>query len=382
MLPLLKSARALVERGMAVTLLTDHPLLYYSGMVPEYTGGVYAQHQVTIDLVGWCARTGVRFFPGRAAALDVQTRTVTTADNAVLGFDVAAFDVGSVNPGRNQARNALHTHPLHHIESLEKRVAQALAGDAAPLHVAIVGGGAAGVEIAFNLTARAHAHRPDALRLSLFEPEDRLLPDLPAGLGAHARQVLEARGAAVHLCTKAQAAERETVVLADGTRVACDVVLWATGSKGHPLFRRAGLAVTDKDFVRVGRTLQVENHPYLLAAGDCAAVAGLEGLRRIGVHAVKQGSVLRYNAIHTATALQAGREPTSLRRFRPYPVAPLILSTGAPEGLWTAGKLWFKGTTYLRLKHAVDRRWMRKYQFIDHYDALFDTRAPLEEMAS
>jgi len=47
--------------------------------------------------------------------------------------------------------------------------------------------------------------------------------------------------------------------------------------------------------------------------------------------------------------------------FRPYPVAPLILSTGTRDGLWTAGSFWAAHPWLLRLKHAIDRQWVRQY---------------------
>ncbi len=377
MLPLLTRARALVTRGLSVTLLTDQPVLYYSGMVPEYLGGVYAHHQVTIDLVGWCARTGVRFLPGRATGLDPDARAVATDSSGDIGFDVAAFDIGSVNPHRDRAAQAIPTKPLHRIEALDTAFEHALARPGEPFRLAIVGGGAAGVEIALNLTGRAQARGARHVQITLVEPEDGLLPGFPTGMGAWAAQTLRARGADVRLGTTATETTPAGIALADGLHLSADAVLWATGSVGAPLFRDAGLATTDKGFVRVAPTLQVENYPYLLAAGDCAAVAGHEKLARVGVHAVKQGPILAHNVARVAAAVQQGRPATGLRTFKPYPLAPLILSTGEDTALWTADGLWLKGRPFLRLKHAVDRRWMRKYLFINHYSGLFDGRSAL-----
>lgn len=41
MLPALQHARRWTSRGVRVTLLDENRYLYYSGMVPEYVGGVY-----------------------------------------------------------------------------------------------------------------------------------------------------------------------------------------------------------------------------------------------------------------------------------------------------------------------------------------------------
>ena len=81
-----------MRSGVEVTLLHDHPTLFYSGMVPEYLGGVYAPNEVQIDLVRWCERAGVTFRQGRAIALTPQARTVTIATGATFGYDVAVFE--------------------------------------------------------------------------------------------------------------------------------------------------------------------------------------------------------------------------------------------------------------------------------------------------
>ncbi len=373
MLPLIASAEKLTSRGVRVTLLTDCPLLYYSGMVPEYLGGVYTHAQVTIRLALWCARAGVAFVEGTAAALDAEARTVTTADGRVVDFDLAAFDIGAVNPQRDAAPDAVLTKPLHHIEALEQRVRAALEAPSGSLHVAVVGGGAAGVEVAFNLSARALSGRPGALRLTILEPSAALLPGFPDGMQQYAHQTLAARGVTIRTNAEARSTTPEGVVLASGDVLAADAVLWATGSSGPPLFAQAGLPTDTRGFVRVEKTLQVEGHPHLFAAGDCAVVEGHENLARIGVHAVKQGPVLRDNVMCMTAVEDAS--PSRLRAFTPYPIAPLILSTGGREGLWTTGDRWFKGRPVLRLKHAVDRRWMRKYLLDGRYDTLFDARA-------
>ncbi len=73
-LPLLDRARELTA-GADVTLLSDRAELWYSGMVPEWTGGVYTRADVTIDLETICAREGVDFVQGKATGLDLERRS-------------------------------------------------------------------------------------------------------------------------------------------------------------------------------------------------------------------------------------------------------------------------------------------------------------------
>ncbi len=361
-LPLVQRAGDWVRRGVAVTLLDEHPTLFYSGMVPEYLGGVYAAAEVQIDLGALCAAAGVRFRQERVTAV-LPEGGVETASGETVACDLAVFDVGAVNPGRVRAGDAVPTKPLHHVEALERFVAAALGGSGAARHLAVVGGGAAGVEVALNLSARALAARPGALRLTVLEPSGALLPGFPSGMQDDVQRRLEARGVAVRLRSRVARVEAGAVRLAGGAALPADRVLWATGSAAPPLFAEAGLPTDERGFLRVADTLQVPAAPWLFAAGDCAALAGYPALERIGVHAVKQGPTLRANVGRALGALRAGRglAGLDLAAFRPYPVAPLILSTGEPVGLGVAGGLWVRGGPVLRLKHFVDRRWMRHY---------------------
>ncbi len=72
-------------------------------MTPEWLGGVYTEADVTVPLGPICEREGVRFVQARAVALDRDAREVVLADGRRIGYDVVAFDIGAVNPGRDDA---------------------------------------------------------------------------------------------------------------------------------------------------------------------------------------------------------------------------------------------------------------------------------------
>lgn len=362
MLPALCDAAQWTANGVRVTLLDGNRFLYYSGMVPEYLGGVYTQDEVRIDLKHLCKQANVRFIESAAEHLDPERRVVTTTDGQALSYDVAALDIGARNPAL--LPQAIRTKPLHHVEALEEQIQSALTTPHSPLHLVIAGGGAAGVEVALNVTSRFQAHgQSEALSLTIVEGADRLLPDFPTGMSTYATERLRERGANIQCAAFVESIQNGTAALSNERRISSDVVLWATGSVGPALFDDAGLICDAKGFVRVTDTLQCMGYPRLFAAGDCATVAGHEALRKVGVHAVKQGPVLQTNLNRTLSAIRAGQpsHAWSLDTFEPYLAAPLILSTGTADGLWTAGPVWFRGRPVLRLKHFVDRRWIRRY---------------------
>jgi selenide,water dikinase len=362
MLPTLAQAEAWSDAGVEVTLVDPQRWLYYSGMVPEYLGGVYAEERIRIDLVEMARRAGASVVSSAATALDPERRVVATADGTECPFDVVAVDVGAVNPGVPDG--AVATKPIYRTRELAPHLETTLQDPSAALRLVIVGGGAAGAEIAMNVTGRFQgAGRPGALDLTLVEQADRLLPGFPAGLQRHVQRRLRSRGASIRLGTTVASVEAGMVVQTTAGPLPADAVLWATGTVGPSFLAASGLPTDDRGFLRVTAQLRTPTHPRVFAAGDCASLRN-QDLAKVGVHAVKQGAPLRTNLDRTLRSLAAHdsvpRAP-DLTSFRPYPVAPLILSTGTRDGLWTAGPLWAAHPWLLRLKHLIDRRWIRRY---------------------
>lgn len=363
MLPSIVHAEAWTRQGFRVTLVDAHRYLYYSGMVPEYLGGVYTQNEVRIDLERLCRSRGISFVCAAVTHIDPARRVLTTSHGTRIDYDAAAFDIGSRNPG--EAGPAIQTKPLFHIEDLAAYLDHLLGTPGATGALVIVGGGAAGVEIALNVSARFVGRgRAADLDLTIIERASRLLPGFPSGMSAAATRMLQERGVSVRCTTSVASVQDGAVHTKTGATLPAGRVLWATGTAGPSIFRNAVLPVDERGFLRVTPSLQCPSAPRLFAAGDCAAIEGREDLARIGVHAVKQGPTLRTNLGRMLTSLQdTGRPATvaELDDFSPYPLAPLILSSGTSEGFWTAGSAWLKATSILRLKHFVDRRWMRPY---------------------
>jgi len=193
MLPSLVRAKEWTDAGVEVTLIDPQQWLYYSGMVPEYLGGVYTLDDIRIDLDRWARRGGVTHVRDRATALDPEARVVSTAEGDEYPFDVLAIDVGGVNPFVPEA--AVATKPISRIRALAPHLERVLEVPAAALHLAVVGGGAAGVEVSLNVTGRFQAvGRLADLDLTIVEQEDPILPGFPEGMRRYAACLLRRRG--------------------------------------------------------------------------------------------------------------------------------------------------------------------------------------------
>jgi len=149
------------------------------------------------------------------------------------------------------------------------------------LHVAIIGAGATGTELAAELhhTARAiiayGLDRIDPerdLRIILIEAADRVLPALPERISASTSDLLVKLG--IDVRTKAKVAEvlPDGVKLSDGTIIPSELVVWSAGVQAPAFLANiAGLETNRINQLAVRPSLQTTRDENIFAIGDCAA---------------------------------------------------------------------------------------------------------------
>lgn len=352
MMPTVRHIREKVPASVQISLVSDHPYLYYSGMVPEFIGGVYTEDEVRLDLISLCDRHGIDWVHGRATGLDVKRNEVSLSDGRTIAGDVIAFDVGSMTPGAADDANV--TKPLHRITQFATQMDHFITSENR-CTIAIVGGGAAGVEIALNLAQRMRKRGVDQrLKIHIHESNERLLSMFPKALSKDALRLLVDAGVRVEIGSRPVAVGGNVLNSANGDQE-YDAVLWATGTRGPHFFKEAGLLTDHRGFVNTDKQLRVIGRPTIFASGDSALVKGYEGLARIGVHAVKQGPVLLNNLAVSVN------EKGSMESFAPYVVSPIIISTGTSDAWWLAGSFWLRNRFSLGLKHHIDRKWINPW---------------------
>lgn len=358
-LPFLNHAKE-IDDSADITLINENRYLYFSGMIPEYLGGTYNEEDIRIDLEGLCHLNKVTFVQARAIKLNVEDRLLTCSDNQTFTYDLLIFDIGSIPPPGSAFSNAVPIKPFFRLIDLNSALLQSTIKN-----MLITGGGAAGVEIALNISARKQKELMEGtFSIHLVEQAKRLLPSFSGSMSNYATKLLLKRGTKLYLSSTIRRYDNNRVELTSGNIIDTDYLLWATGTESQPLFRNAGLPVDEKGNLKVNARLQCPEHPEIFAAGDCAHLISYPSLSKIGVHAVKQGPPLKNNlfTIIKSWKQQGAFNDKKLRTFKPYPVSPLILSAGKKDAIWTAGNFWIHHPFMLYLKHFIDRRWIRQYQ--------------------
>ena len=154
------------------------------------------------------------------------------------------------------------------------------------LNIAIVGGGATGVELSAelyhvsdllkiygltNMTAkRLHIH--------LIEAGPRILPALSERIASSAKRELLKLGVTVRENTQVKQANEQGFITQDGQQINADIMLWAAGVKAPDFIKELGIfELTRNNQIKVNDYLQSNADEHIYVLGDCCAFTQQNG---------------------------------------------------------------------------------------------------------
>ncbi|MGF6346668.1 NADH dehydrogenase [Variovorax sp. W2I14] len=218
-------------------------------------------------------------------------------------------------------------------EALLARAFRLARGQQEALSIAIVGGGATGVELAAEIRDAMDAlwqHEPglerDRVRLTVIEGADRLLAANPPEVSEYAQASLSRRGVAMALAERVVAVDANGLALASGRRVDAELKIWTAGIRGPRVLEDSpALPRSASGRVRVDERLQCEGVPRVHAIGDCAEWIDPASQRPAPYTAQIASAQARYLARAFALRM-AGYEPPPFR----FKTAGAIVSLGEP----------------------------------------------------
>jgi NADH dehydrogenase len=147
------------------------------------------------------------------------------------------------------------------------------------LHVAIIGAGATGTElaaelhrtvrevVAFGMT-RIVPERD--VKIILIEAAPRILPALTEKMSAATANLLRELDVDIRVNARVAEVKADGVVLATGEFIPTELVVWSAGVKAPDFLKNLGLATNRINQITVLPTLQSVTDPNIFAIGDCA----------------------------------------------------------------------------------------------------------------
>ncbi len=345
--------------GCDVVMVTPFARQMYSGMVPGLVAGHYTAQQCAIALPPLAQAAGVQLVEGAAAGVDTAAREVVLAGGARVPYDLLSLDTGAVMdrariPGARE--HALFVRPIEHFVRLLDGLL-ALAAQRA-LDVVVVGGGAAGVELAMALQHRMRAAPGTAAagaRVALVTGGGEPLAGYPPNVMDKAAAALRRLRITVFRDTVAEIKAGQ-LRLGGGARLHCDAAVLATGAEAPAWLQGSGLALDERGFVLTGATLQSTSHAEVFAVGDVAARVDVAHPRS-GVYAVRAGPPLAANLRHTLAG-------TPLRPHQPQARTLNLISCGERRAIVSWGSISAQGRWAWWWKNRIDRSFVARYTVV------------------
>lgn len=347
--------QALAQRrpsGVQLVLITPNVYQNYSGMLPGWMAGHYAQSDCRVDLRPLAHAAGAQLMSTSVVGLDAARRCVVLLDGASVHYDWLSLDTGSEADTSWLQTLGDTLLPVKPLDDFYLKWPQVLARakDKPGFRLVVVGAGAAGVEVAL---AALHALTQSgvSVQVDLVASESGLLPGHAAAVQRRVRAYVQRAGIRLH-CQRGVGLD-DAVLLADGTRLPADCVIAATGARAPRWLQATGLALDAHGYVAVDAYHRSTSHANVFAVGDVCARVDV-ALARSGVHAVHAGPVLADN-------LLASLAGTALRPYHPRTRSLYLLACGPKYAIMSWGSWSAQGAWVWRWKDWIDRRFIQRF---------------------
>ena len=360
--------------GVRLTLISDVLYAPYSGMLPGHVAGFYNYDECHIDLRSLAEFAQCQIFVDRAIAIDFSKNLVICQTRPPVNFDLLSIDIGSTPatlsvPGA--AEYAIAAKPVpEFLASWNQLISRRQNHPEKLLRIAIVGGGAGGVELALNMHSRLQSE------IHLFHSGAELMPAHNKRVRHRLKKILINRGVKLHLMEKVSAIEKpETIDIEDnqecpisnsqfpipnsqiccesGLKLKCEIIFWVTQASAANWIGESGLATDSKGFMQVNDCLQSVSHPNVFGAGDIAAMVNYPR-PKAGVFAVRQGKPLFEN-------LQQFLLAKPLKPFAPQSQYLALIGTGNKRAIASRGNFMWESPLLWYWKDWIDRKFMQKF---------------------
>lgn len=286
--------------GPRRVLLVDRSVFHiWKPTLHEVAAGTLDSHQEGLSYTVLARRNHFSFSLGEMRALDAVQRTLRLGaihdeqgkllvPERTLSYRWLVLAVGSGSNffGTPGAEHAYVLEQAADAERFRRHLQAAFTRSAFAadkrLGIAIVGGGATGVELSAELIeahqetlASLDPEQAFRLDLTIVEASPRILAGLPERISAQAKTALERKQVRVLTNTKVLALQPDKLVTDQG-EIAADLIVWAAGIKAAEANAGFGLATTKSNQFVVNERLETSAEG-VYAFGDCAACPWVEG---------------------------------------------------------------------------------------------------------
>ncbi|AHG65746.1 NAD(P)/FAD-dependent oxidoreductase [Advenella mimigardefordensis] len=272
----------------------------------EVASGTLDIHREGLSYAMLAKDHGFTFVPGEVDGIDRDARTIHVKpvynegeevfSARDLPYDTLVLAVGSRSNFFNTPGAEEYATALDSTEQAEKFrlkfLRELIAADqrkktdsSQSLNIAIVGGGATGVELAAELLEAGknlgfyginELNPENDIHITLLEGSPRILAALPEKTSAAATKLLKQRGITVKTSVLVSSVQEKSLTDSNDNQYPADLTVWAAGIKAPAFLTTLGLETNKINQIIADKTLCTSD-PAIYAMGDCAQVEWEDG---------------------------------------------------------------------------------------------------------
>ena len=280
-----------------ITLVDKNSYHLWKPLLHEVATGVLDEQVDNIYYASQGQQHNFEFTQGTFTDLDRDSKRITVInhndESISIDYDILVIAIGSTSndfgtPGvkdhcifldDQNAAIRLRETLINKFTSFCSIIDDHQSTDQDKIRIAIVGGGATGVELASELPNMVETFGAcgrnkmcsDLLDVSVIEATDRILPALPEKTAISITKTLEKQG--IHVLTKTMItkAENDGFYPKDGDIIKADIMIWTAGVKAPDYLKEiSGLESSRSNQLVVKPTLQTSRDDSIFVIGDCA----------------------------------------------------------------------------------------------------------------
>ncbi len=341
-----------------LTLISDVEQTPYSGMLPGHVAGFYNYDETHINLRSLAQFAGAQFIGDRAINLDTENNKVICVSGQ-FKFDYLSLDIGSTPQTLTVSGAKEYVVPAKPVpdflEAWYRLKQLAASNPEQPLSIAIVGGGAGGVELALNMQSclQEIVKGKHTLEIHLIHRGKQLLSGHNNWVSNKLTKIIQQRGIKLYLQQDVREVLADRVICQSGLEIKASRIFWVTQATAPKWIKESQLKTDEQGFILVTDTLQSISHPHIFAAGDIATMVNYPR-PKAGVFAVRQGQPLFNNWQNILT-----QQP--LQSYIPQDKYLALIGTGDFQAIASWDGLGWHSTLCWWLKDYIDRKFMNQF---------------------
>jgi len=198
-----------------------------------------------------------QFIEEKVVGINVGEKTLVLSNDEIVSYDIVSFNLGAKGKtfGNESSEFLFPTRPVSELWSFQNKLTDLIEQSPNYLRVAIIGGGAAGVELAGNIHQFIRAHNIQPI-IMLITRSGHLLPQFSSAAGSKVIKAHKNRGIQILLNSEVIKIQDQTIVFTNRDEIIFDLGISATGIVPNTIENHNALETTPQGELIVNKYLQ------------------------------------------------------------------------------------------------------------------------------